>query len=258
MHHSSPLFILVVGASGSIGRQVIDAALELGHRVRALVRRADQLEPRAGQEIMVGHLTIRHSVLPAVVGVDAVVFAHGTYGSREEAEAVDYGGVRNVLAGLGNRSARIALMTTIAVTDRKGAHDWKRRAERLLRASGQPYTIVRPGWFDENEPGQWRIVCLQGDRRQSGTPRDGVIASRQLARVLVRSLTSDTALRKTFELVAEPGDEQENFEALFAPLEPDKPGELDGVQDAANMTREGEPSSVLLDLAEREQGDRPA
>ncbi|WP_330996549.1 NAD(P)H-binding protein [Burkholderia diffusa] len=31
---------------------------------------------------------------------------------------------------------------------RTEAHDWKRRSERLVRASGNAYTIVRPGWFD--------------------------------------------------------------------------------------------------------------
>lgn len=42
-------------------------------------------------------------------------------------------------------------MTAIGVTNREGddnrqteAHDWKRRGERLVRASGLPYTIVRP------------------------------------------------------------------------------------------------------------------
>src|SRR5436190_24205181 len=93
------------------------------------------------------------------------------------AETVDYGGVRNVLRALGPREARIALMTAIAVTNRNSAynrsteaHDWKRRSERLVRASGLPYTIVRPGWFDYNGPDEHRLVSLQGDKRpQSGT-----------------------------------------------------------------------------------------
>jgi uncharacterized protein YbjT (DUF2867 family) len=114
------------------------------------------------------------------------------------AEAVDYGGVRNVLGALGSRNVRIALMTAIGVTDRTGsynrttqAHDWKRRSERLVRASGLPYTIVRPGWFDYNAPDQQRLVLLQGDRRHAGDSSDGVIARRQIAEVLVRSLGSD-------------------------------------------------------------------
>jgi uncharacterized protein YbjT (DUF2867 family) len=87
-----------------------------------------------------------------------------------------YGGMRNVLATLGQRCVQIALMTAIDVTDRKGSHDWKRRSERLVRASGFLYTIVRPYWFDYKDPDQLRLVLLQGDKRQSGTPRDGVVA----------------------------------------------------------------------------------
>ena len=60
-----------------------------------------------------------------------------------------------------------------------------------MRASGLPYTIVRPGWFDYNAPDEHRLVLLQGDTRQAGDPSDGVVARRQIAEVLVRSLSSD-------------------------------------------------------------------
>ena len=163
--------------------------------------------------------------------------------------------MRNVLAALGPRTARIALMTAIGVTNRTGAynratdaHDWKRRAERLVRASGLPYTIVRPGWFDCNGPDEHRLVLLQGDTRQAGDPSDGVVARRQIAEVLVRSLTSKRALRKTFELVATNGPAQDDFDALFAPLDADMPGALDGVRDAPNMPLEEEPQRVRDDL----------
>src|SRR4029077_5754002 len=130
-------------------------------------------------------------------------------GGKTGSERVDYGGVRNVLGALGGRSVRVALMTAIGVTNREGdynrrteAHDWKRRGERVRRVSGLPYTIVRPGWFDYNKPDEHRLVFLQGDRRHAGDPSDGVIARRQIAQVLVASLTSEAALRKSFELVA--------------------------------------------------------
>jgi uncharacterized protein YbjT (DUF2867 family) len=188
--------------------------------------------------------------------VDAVVFTLGSDGpGKVGAESVDYGGVRNVLTALGPRTARIALMTSIGVTNRTGrynrsteAHDWKRRSERLVRASGLPYTIVRPGWFDYNGPDEHRLVLLQGDRRQAGDPSDGAIARRQIAEVLVRSLGADHAMGKTFELVAETGPAQEDFDALFAPLEPDTPGTLDGVDDAPNMPLDDEPQRVRDDL----------
>lgn len=253
----APLKVLVVGATGSIGRLVVDEAIRQGHAVRVLVRdlgRAARLPEQARR--LVSDLTRPDTLVAAVDGIDAIVFTHGADGGgKAGAEQVSYGGVRNVLAALGGRPARIALMTTIGVTNRSGAynrsteaHDWKRRSERLLRASGLPYTIVRPGWFDCNAADQHRLVLLQGDAAQAGDPSDGVVARAQIAQVLVHSLTSTSATRKTFELVAEPGPATEDFDTLFAPLDADTPGELDAVRDAPNMPLAQEPARVREDL----------
>jgi uncharacterized protein YbjT (DUF2867 family) len=245
------LHVLVVGATGSIGRPVVAQARRVGHSVRALVRSADQGDDFPdGVDIVVGDLTKSDSLGPAVDGVDAVVFTHGSNGSPPGPEAVDYGAVRNVLFALRGHRVRIALMTAIGVTDRQGAHDWKRRGERLVRASGLSYTIVRPGWFDYNEPDQLRLVLLQGDRRQSRTPADGVVARSQLARLLVHSLTSAAADRKTFELVAEPGPEPPDLDALLAAIDADAPRALDAAHDKANMPISEEPAAVRRDLDE--------
>jgi len=219
--------VLVVGATGSIGRLVVEEAIRYGYATRALVRdpaKARSLPPEA--DVVVGDVTRPETPSRAVDGVSAVVFTLGSDGAgKVGAESVDYGGVRNVLNALTSRTARIALMTSIGVTNRTGtynrtteAHDWKRRSERLVRASGLPYTIVRPGWFDYNGPDEHRLVLLQGDKRQAGDASDGVIARRQIAEVLVRSLGSDQALRKTFELVATTGPAPANLDALFARL----------------------------------------
>ncbi|TWF58717.1 SDR family oxidoreductase [Neorhizobium alkalisoli] len=258
------LNILVVGATGSIGRPVVAEALARGHSVKALVR-----DTRKGRtlgssvNLVLGDLTEEASVQMAVRDVDAIVFTHGSNGGgKAGSERVDYGGVRNVLAALGPQRARIALMTAIGVTNRTGsynrsteAHDWKRRGERLVRASGLPYTIVRPGWFDYNDADQQKLVFLQGDTRQSGTPSDGVIARRLIAQVLVASLTSEAARNKTFELVAEKGPAQHDLDPLFATLAADKTGGPDAVRDIDNMPLRDEPERVLGDLdAIRAQG----
>ena len=93
-----------------------------------------------------------------------------------------------------------------------------------------------------------QLVFLQGDRRHAGDPSDGVIARRQLAQVLVASLTSEGARRKTFELVAVKGPAQHDLAPLFAALEPDPPGGLDAVRDLANMPLPEEPQRVRDDL----------
>jgi len=189
--------VLVVGATGSIGRLVVEEAVRQGYAVRALVRTPSKARRFPAQvEVISGDVTRPETLSTAVDGIDAIVFTLGSDGAgKAGAESIDYGGVRNVLRALGSRSARIALMTSIGVTNRTGsynrsteAHDWKRRSERLVRASGLPYTIVRPGWFDYNSPDEHQSVFLQGDTRQAGDSSDGVIARSQIAEVLVHML----------------------------------------------------------------------
>lgn len=239
------LTVLCVGATGSVGRHVVEEALRRGHAVRALVRsRAKAAGLPAQAEI--------------VSGVDAIVFTHGSDGGKADTRAIDYGGVRNVLVALGGRKLHIALMTAIGVTDRASsynrrteAHDWKRRSERLIRASGNAYTIVRPGWFDYNNVDQHRLVMLQGDRRHAGSPDDGAVARRQIAEVLVASLTLDEARNKTFELVAETGPAPTDLAPLLRTVTADSADfdrAPDGVGDAANMPLDQEPAQVLADL----------
>jgi uncharacterized protein YbjT (DUF2867 family) len=249
--------LLVVGATGSIGGLVVEEALRQGHTVRALVRNTSKARQLAHEaETVIGDLTRPETLPAAVEGIDAIVFTHGSDGGgRADSESVDYGGVRNILAALGSRRVRISLMTSIGVTNRESsynrsseAHDWKRRSERLVRASGLPYTIVRPGWFDYNRPDESKLVLLQGDKRHSGTSKDGAIARRQLAAVLVRSLTSGEAVRKTFELVSVKGAMQDDLNPLFAALDADPAGVLDAVHDTANMPFEDEPKHVREEL----------
>jgi uncharacterized protein YbjT (DUF2867 family) len=252
-----PATVLAVGATGSIGRLVVAEAIRQGYTTRALVRDRDKARRLPAEaQVVVGDLTRPDTLIAAVDGVDAVVFTHGSdRAGKVGAENVDYGGVRNILAAMGSRPARIALMTSIGVTNRSGAynrsteaHDWKRRSERLVRASGRPYAIVRPGWFDYNDADQHRPVLLQGDTRQAGNPSDGAIARSQIAQILVSSLGSETAVGKTFELVAERGPAPDDLDPLFAALKEDPPGALDGVHDTANMPVEDEPARIRADL----------
>ncbi|MFJ8108324.1 SDR family oxidoreductase [Streptomyces sp. NPDC096132] len=249
---TAPMTVLVVGATGSIGRLVVAESVAQGHTTRALVRdagRARRLLP-AEARLAVGEITQPDTLSGAVDGVDAIVLTHGSMSSPE---TVDYGGVRNVLAALDGQKPRIVLMTAIGVTARSSAYghllEWKRRSERLVRASGLPYTIVRPGWFDMNGPDERRPVFLQGDTRRSGTPADGAVSRGQIAQVLMAAVAAREAVRRTFELVAEQGSTPGDMTQLFAALDEDAPGALDAVRDEANMPSAQEPQRVRDDLA---------
>ncbi|MEV7887088.1 SDR family oxidoreductase [Streptomyces sp. NPDC002817] len=239
--------VLMVGATGSIGRLAVEAAQRHGLRPRALVRdvrRARGLLP--GVELVQGDLEDPASLRSAVVGADAIVLTHGSGGdSRPDARAhVDYGGVRNILRALDGARPRVALMTSVYATrsDIPGATPWKRRSERLLRAGGLPYTIVRPGWFDHAGPTQRRLVLEQGGTADGGIARD------QIAETLVQSLLTDTALGKTFELIADTGEEPSDWAELFGALKTDESGSMDGVLDPSDLPVEAEPQTVRADL----------
>ncbi len=202
--------ILVAGATGSIGIHVVNTAIAMGHQPVTLVRnrRKIKLLPR-GTDIFYGDVSIPETLTDLPKDIDAIIFTLGSDGQgRIGARAIDYGGVRNILRIFMDTPVRIALMTTIGVTERLSSwnqrtevHDWKRRSERLVRASGHIYTIVRPGWFDYNNDDEHRIVMLQGDRRHAGTPEDGVISREQIAQVLVTALSNDAAKNKTNQTV---------------------------------------------------------
>ncbi|SDP79541.1 NAD(P)H-binding [Arthrobacter sp. ok909] len=131
-----PSTVLIVGATGSIGRHAVADALRQGYAVRALVRdhaRAARLLPES-VELVSRDLTRPETLGPAVDGVDAIVFTHGSTTSERDVRDNDYTGVANVLKALGGRRTRIALMTAIG-TARPGVAyaQWKLRSERLTR-----------------------------------------------------------------------------------------------------------------------------
>ncbi|MFG3552255.1 SDR family oxidoreductase [Streptomyces sp. NPDC047725] len=255
---TNPLTVLVVGATGSIGRLVVAEAIARGHTVRALVRdrtKGAQSLP-TDAELVTGDVTQAETLPDAVAGADAIVLTLGSFGTGSSSpKAVDYAGVRNVLTALtpsGSTRPRVVLMTSIGATTRSSSYghllEWKRRSERLVRASGLTYTIVRPGWFDMNEPDEHQPVFLQGDRRRSGGPADGTVARTDIARVLVAALTAPEAANRTFELVAEQGAAPSDLDPLFAALDQDPPGSLDAVHDEANMPLDDEPQQIRDDL----------
>jgi dihydroflavonol-4-reductase len=77
--------LLVTGATGFVGQNVVRAALDGGHQVRALVRDASRAATIFGEwplEVVVGDVRNPAEVRPALSGIDALVQAAGTFSYR--------------------------------------------------------------------------------------------------------------------------------------------------------------------------------
>jgi uncharacterized protein YbjT (DUF2867 family) len=223
--------ILVVGATGGTGKEVVRQAREAGYKVRALVRDADKARAQLGSdvELVVGDVRTGAGVAAAVRGVDYVVSALGSTVRNDPSntpERVDYGGVRDLVnAAASAKVKHFVLVSSMGVT-----HDdhplnkmfgnilvWKRKGEEAVRASGVPYTIVRPGGLLDTPGGKAGIRAFQGDDLKN----NGRIPRADVAAVCLNALGNPRAASKTFEIVSGAEGSSVDWSGLFAGLTAD-------------------------------------
>ena len=220
--------VLVAGATGGTGGEVVRELLANGYHVRAFVRDPEKARTALGEDIeyAVGDVRERATVEAALDGVDALISAVGA-GRGDLAngpEFVDYGGVRNMAEAAAAAGLRqFVLVSSMGVTHEDHVLNrmfnnvliWKFKGEEALRESGVPYTIVRPGGLINEAGGQKSVAFAQGDTETGAIPRADV------ARVCVAALGSPDALNKTFEINSGKAAPEQSFDAAFAALEAD-------------------------------------
>ncbi|MFW2403541.1 MAG: SDR family oxidoreductase [Gammaproteobacteria bacterium] len=220
--------VLVAGATGRTGTEIVTELLANGYRVRAFVRDIEKAREKLGDEIEFAQGDVRQlaTIEAALTGVDALISAIGA-GRGDPSngpEFVDYGGVKNLAdAAVAANLRQLVLVSSMGVTQEDHILNkmfnnvliWKFKGEEALRASGVPYTIVRPGGLTNAEGGEVEIVFQQGDTEAGAIPRADV------ARVCVAALDSEDALNKTFEINSGKNPPAPEVSAAFAALETD-------------------------------------
>lgn len=177
--------ILVTGATGTVGRAVIDGLLELGAPVRALVRRPETAGLPAGVEVVRGDLGEPESLVPALRGVESVfLLSSGPELPKHDANiaaAAADSGVSRIVKLSSGRAGDDAANDPIPM--------WHRAGEDAVRASGIAWTMVRPLGFMSNAL-HWAPGIRAADtvRAPFGQGRIAVVDPVDIAAVAVRSL----------------------------------------------------------------------
>ena len=149
--------ILVVGATGNTGSGLVPTLLAAGARVRALVHtpaKGDALRLQ-GAEIVLADLGKPDSLAAAVAGVDRIYMC--LFNGPEQ---VNHG--RNLIAAA-RRSGRPHIVYHAASgSDRSRIIRHITEVESELRASGLPWTIIRPTFYLQNTMMAIPTVASQG------------------------------------------------------------------------------------------------
>jgi putative NADH-flavin reductase len=208
--------VLVLGASGPLGRAVVDRALAGGRTVTAFVRDPERYEGPEGIAVAQGDVLDAESLARAVSGHDGVIWAVGGPNTKEGRaalpdtcergtghliQAMDGAGVRRLVAvsmwGVGDSRKRAPLPIRLIVFDRIIPDEVadKERQEELLRASDLDWTVVRPPRLtDGPATGQFRHAEQLRFKARSQLSRA------DLAGFMVDELERRDYIRKTVEI----------------------------------------------------------
>jgi len=189
--------VLVLGGTGTVGSQVVRELLKRGADVSVLTR--DAKKPlAAGARPVAGDLLDPATIRSAFSGRDAVFLLNGV--SATECH-------EGLMAVNGARMAGIRKVVYMSVQDAdKAPHlphfGAKLAVEIALKASGIPFTILRPNNFYQNDTWYKDAMLSYGVYPQPfGDVGLSRVDVRDIAEVAAVALTTDAAVGETVNLV---------------------------------------------------------
>ncbi|MEX1317693.1 MAG: NAD(P)H-binding protein [Synechococcaceae cyanobacterium] len=201
--------LLVVGGTGTLGRQIAREAIDAGHQVRCMVRsprRASFLQ-EWGCELTRGDLLDPESLDYALEGMEAVIDA-ATARATDPGSAyqIDWTGKQNLFAAC--RRAGVKRLVFISLLNAARHRDVplmdiKACTEQWLEASDFDYTILQGAAFMQGLISQFAIPVLEGQTVWvSGTPTPiAYMNTQDMARFAVAALARPETVRRSFPVV---------------------------------------------------------
>ncbi len=174
--------VLVTGATGKVGGQVVSQLLDADAAVRALVRNPDSAVLPDGVEVVRGDLFEPDTLEAALEGVGPVFLLWPSFTADGAAPVVD---------AIAKRARRVVYLSAFAAGDDERAEGVWGDVERLIEQTGLEWTFVRSGGFAGNTL-MWADQVREGVVRWPyGEAARSLIHERDIAAVAVRALTED-------------------------------------------------------------------
>eukprot|EP00667_Euglena_gracilis_P004843 EG_transcript_4868 len=199
--------MLVVGATGTLGRQIVRVALDAGYDVRCLVRPrqnpADFLRDW-GAKTVNGNLASPKTLPAALVGVHTVVDV-ATARPEESIREVDWEGKKALIQAAKAMGIQRYIFFSIIDCDKSPdvpLMDIKHCTEEYIKQVGLKYTILRMCGFMQALIQQYAVPMLEGEE-VFGTRDDTHIAylsTQDAARMTIACLQHDSTIGKTLTL----------------------------------------------------------
>lgn len=201
--------LLVVGATGTLGRQIARRALDEGHQVRCLVRnlRKAAFLKEWGAELVKGDLCQPDTLPPALEDIEAIIDAATARATDTlNIKKIDWEGkVSLIQAAVAANIQRYIFFSILNAEQFPNVPlmDIKHCTEKFLAESGLNYTILRPCGFMQGLIGQYAIPILD-NRVVWVTGESTPIAymdTIDIAKYAVRALELPETEQKTFPVV---------------------------------------------------------
>ncbi len=191
------MIVAVTGATGFVGRAVVDRAAGSGLTLRALTRRAQP--SRAGITWIAGALDKPESLAMLVDGADAVLHIAGVVNApdREGFVAGNIDGTRAMVAAAREAGVRrfVHVSSLSAREPDLSVYGWsKRQAEDVVTQSGLDWTVVRPSGIYGPHDTEWLDVFRTAKLGLAFMPPPGklsLIAVEDFARLLTTLVATD-------------------------------------------------------------------
>ena len=201
--------VLVVGATGTLGRQIARQALDAGHQVRCMVRtpRKASLLQEWGCELTRGDLLEPASLDYALEGMDAVIDAATSRpDDPRSVYETDWDGKLNLFRACEKAGVkRLVFLSLLAAEKHRQVPlmDIKYCSEKLLEASELDYTILQGAAFMQGVIGQFAIPVLESQTVWvSGSPTAiSYMNTQDVARFAVAALTRPETVRRSYPVV---------------------------------------------------------